>query len=160
MPDFRHINCEVICWNCQSCIDEQVDIQWGKVPGKSRIGDRVDWLRIGGKVVPPFVLVKGHHEWNCGDANEVHVIAFDNNLYAIDSLRPFGCPRCNAPISGVGVTILHNVVSSASTYSPDDLRKLLGPAAGRADVVVIREDGHAEPKTEWFDHTVRYVPNL
>ena len=46
MPEYATIDTDVNCWNCGNKIDSNVNIQWGMLPAKYKVGDEIEWLTV------------------------------------------------------------------------------------------------------------------
>lgn len=157
MPEYATIKAELDCWNCGTRIDSIVNIQWGKLPAGYKVGDQIDWFSIEGVTTPPFVLVEGQNNWNCGDPQITSLLALDCVVYANDADVTPTCSSCDEKIEVVAVKIEENKIISADSFSRMTFDDLVGSSeSGSVDIFVVI-DGKYEAKGEWYDHPLKYV---
>ncbi|MCR9234962.1 MAG: hypothetical protein NXI29_28540 [bacterium] len=160
MPDYATLCVDVHCLNCGRVLTDQIDFQWGKVPAYYRIGDPVDWFFINQKLVPPFVMVKGYRQWNCGDSSIEHVIALDTNLYSLDWNSEHVCQYCEARYVTIAAEIKGGKIVSVNACTKNEIKKWFGTSHVEADIIVISDEGKFIPQTDLYNQTIKYIENI
>ena len=125
------------------------------------MGDAVEWLRdSGGAIVPPYVLIDvghGRHRWNCGDPLAANVILFDIDLYPNDGL--IECTGCHACIAAEVAVVCDGVFRELRALDDSQMNRILGLSRGKANIVIVRDDGSYWPREDWYDKTITYRPH-
>jgi hypothetical protein len=161
MPDFARINGEVRCPACGTKVWDHIRCQWGVLPLSAyAVGDPVSWLRDAqGFTVPPYTLtdlVPNVSQWNCGDPQYENVILFDLDIYAAGG--KFSCLACEAGIAAGVVVVKQGIFQELVALDDAKVDCILGASRGRADIVIVREDGTYWPRDDWFDRPIEYRP--
>jgi len=159
MPDTSFVKGHAECPVCGALVLEGVRCQWGELPGvKYAIGDEVKWLRgEDGQAFPSFVLHKiedGKWRWNCGDSLYHDVILFDVLFEADVFTQGYRCPKCATRISAGIAVVREGRFSEIRAILDDEVTRILGASRGKADIVIIREDGTYWPREDWNDHPI------
>lgn len=159
MPDKSTVYGRGLCPQCGKVAVEYVRIQWGSVPNLTySIGKPVIWVTDNaGNVVPPFTFYgfdEWHLQWNCGSPEYKNVIVFDWNEYDFYKLD---CPHCGEHIAGGAAVVRDGAFAEILALREADVVRILGDHRGKADIVIIRENGTYWPREDWYDHVVRFV---
>ena len=116
-----HVN--LFCPNCGNAIANVVRMQWGRVPRTSgyNIGDTVEWIESGNRVIEPFRYVRGGF-FNVGTPDIANVLLLDTQ----DFWPPydFKCSNCQYPIPAVGIIVRIGKIHEVRVLSPEDLEEL------------------------------------
>jgi hypothetical protein len=121
--------------------------------GPYELGDEVEWLTdLNGAVVPPFSYLGRY--WNCGEPQFRNVIALDLNMW-VDGY-PTRCPTCGTTVAGSAAVVRDGVFREILVLTEAEHDRILGASAGKADIVIVREDGSLWPRDDWHDHTLQW----
>lgn len=154
MPSFADLDVDLECPSCGCYLTNLVRFQWGKVPCRYSIGDRIRWIKKrDGTVVAPFVLVERASNWNCGNPTYEDLIVLDSFLY--DPNIESRCRGCSMAIEGIGVSIRRGVIEDAEVLSHGRLLKMVGEERPFPDIIVVKEDGSLWPRRDWIDPPLR-----
>lgn len=161
MPDKAHIMGDVFCPTCGEKAWDYVLGQWGVLPSSTySLGDEVRWLRDEqGGIVPPFRLITvapRAPRWNCGDPQFQNVILFD--IVTDWTAGECQCPKCHGGFVGSVAVVCDGVFRQVLALKDGEVNRILGSSRGKANIVVVREDGTYWPREDWFDKTLEYYP--
>ena len=91
----------------------------------------------------------GELYWNCGSPEFSNVILLDVDR-ALRGVPPIVCPHCQTPTHEVVAVVKDGVFREVRALLEAEADRLLGSAAGNANVVVVRDDGTYWPREDWF----------
>lgn len=165
MPDPILVCDNVYCPKCGTQVLKWTRVQWGVVPRSDyNIGDEVEWLKDkDGLILPSFKLYSvgkdGKKYYNCGDPLIKNVILFDMDFYMDFRFEKHSiiCHGCAVKIVDAITIIMDGKFKEIKALLDEDVEKILGASRGKADIVVIRDDGSYWPREDWYDHPVEYV---
>ncbi len=161
MPDACHVLGDIRCPTCDKQMLEAVRCQWGIVPCHAhyRLGDAVRWMKDrDGLIVKSFTIREddnGKLRWNCGGPEYSNVILLDVDL-ALRNTQ-ITCPNCRTRIQEVIAVVHDGVFREVRALDEAAADRLLGTSAGKADIVIVREDGTFWPREDWFEGGPVYV---
>ena len=160
MPDTVRVHGEIKCPTCGTPVLNSARFQWGIVPGLTReVGDSVQWLRdSGGQIAHPFRLQsvgQGRWQWNCGSPEYRNVILFDLDVFTGNHVLE--CPKCGTKIAALIAIVRSDKFTEIRALLAPEVHQLLGASFGKADIVIVRDDGTYWPRDDWHDHRVEYV---
>jgi hypothetical protein len=163
MPDSAFVTGNAHCPACGQHVLKGLRCQWGVLPlAEYTVGDEVGWLRdAGGAIVPPYVLVDvspGKRRWNCGDPQASHVILFDLDIYPGN--YQVECAACHTKIAAAVAVVRDGAFREIRVIDDGEVSRILGPSRGKADIVIVREDGSYWPREDWYDKTILYRPDV
>jgi len=99
----------------------------------------------------------GRHRWNCGDPLAANVILFDIDLYPNDGL--IECTGCHACIAAEVAVVCDGVFRELRALDDSQMNRILGLSRGKANIVIVRDDGSYWPREDWYDKTITYRPH-
>lgn len=158
MPGFAIVVGSVQCPRCNSEVAKEIEIQWGKIPSRYEIGQKIKWAKRGGKVMPSFTQFAGSQSWNCGDPSCRRALVFDGNRFAIDHADKESCNGCGIRIAGVYVDVTDGVVLRIVACTSKEIATIFGNSPLSADIVEVFPDGKFVPHPEWNDAKITYIP--
>jgi hypothetical protein len=88
--------------------------------------------------------------------NAVAVARSNRQNVLVRSWNEYQCPVCNAGFVGGVVLVRDGVFHQVLALRDGDVDRILGPYRGKADIVIVREDGTYWPREDWFDKTLEY----
>jgi hypothetical protein len=161
MPDAAFIAGKASCPAYGRQVLDGLRCQWGALPlAEYALGDEVRWLRdTGGSIVPPYVLIDvspGVRRWNCGDPQVSNVNLFDLDVNPGNG--PAECTASHARIAAAVAIVRRGVFREVRAIDDAEVDRILGPSRGKADIVMVREDGSHWPREDWYDKTIEYRP--
>lgn len=161
MPDTALVNGRGLCPACGANVLHAVRCQWGVVPHSPYELGEVAWLRdAGGRIIRPFGLHEvrpNEWQWNCGDPQYLNVILFDV-LFDVDVLtQNCRCPDCHTGIVGGAAVVAGGCFKEILALTDADVDRILGASRGRAEIVIVRDDGTFWPREDWYDHPLEVV---
>ncbi len=157
MPEYATIFADLTCPYCGELIDDQLDVQWGRIPAEYHLGDTVKWRQDAQRrVIEPFtILARGDHSWNCGDPTIENLYLIDVRRYAPDT-SPY-CARCRKPLSGALVKVEGGRFTEARLLRTGELAEIVGQEGSRtSEIFVVAADGSVAPRPDWVDKTLKY----
>lgn len=159
MPDTARVYARIVCPKCGAHLLNSARFVWGAVPSPEYgVGDAVQWLCDQfGNAVSPFELRKvglQYFQWNFGGAEFSNANVFDEDLYPGN--QHLSCLGCGAEIAACMALIRDGIFKDVLALESFEVARILGEASGRANVVVIDDEGRFLPREDWFDHVVPY----
>jgi hypothetical protein len=163
MPDSAFVTGNAYCPACGQHVLKGLRCQWGALPmPEYALGSQVDWIRDAkGEIVPPYVLVEvGAHRrrWNCGDPEVSHVILFDLDIYSGN--YQVECAACHTKIAAAIAVVRGGVFQEVRALDDAEVNRIVGASRGKADIVIVRDDGSYWPREDWYDKTIDYRPDI
>lgn len=155
MAEFAELSTEISCPNCQQIITSFVCFQWGKVPNKYKIGDKIEWIKNKkGQIFPPFTILKGRDQWNAGLSDLTNIIILDSNYFAPE-LKP-KCSNCNTSFDGIAIYIIGEFIVSAKALTHGELYNKYGVESMFIDTIVVNNEKFY-PRYDLYDCPLTYI---
>jgi hypothetical protein len=104
-----------------------------------------------------FQVARGRYRWNCGDPSYRDVLLFDVLFDSDVFTKDTHCPNCNTPIAAGMAKVCDGVFEGIYALTDSGANSLLGASRGKADIVVVRDDGSLWPREDWYDVPLDYV---
>lgn len=154
MPDTVRIVGRVPCANCDRPLLDAAVFQWGAVPGwECDLGKEAIWVRNDdNRPYFPFVVVfvDGKYPmYNIGDPRCANVVLLDEQVYS--EQQALSCPDCGIRVAAVTCTVQDGIYQSMNAVDDAGLAALIETSRGKANCVVVMEDGSLMPREDWYD---------